>query len=212
MSRRWLVALLGFLLVLLFSRLIFEVAKETIVLPIWQSVVVARALIESWNQRTLWILMLLIAASIALGNLFRFRRFQSAPDPLEVQTYQRVETLARWIEMLPGSDYFKWRMARYLGELSVEVLAHTRTSPPGLVREWIRSGEVEAQPEIHTYLQLGLTPGSQTMSLRQGRGRRSLGPARALDLDPRRLVAFLEGELGTTAGEPDRQGESRDAV
>jgi hypothetical protein len=94
--------------------------------------------------------------------------------------------------------YFKWRLAQHLLGLTLEALAHGERTSPNMVRERLKSGGLDAPSEIEDYLLAGMTPILSTRSNLITRLKDAIIPTHQitpLDLDPERVIQFLEDQL-----------------
>jgi hypothetical protein len=152
-------------------------------------------------QPLLWSLFLAVVLLIAVKSLAR-RKEQAAQGrrKLEVIYPGRVRALLRWIQNANEGIYFKQRLAQHLGKLTVEARAYRERFAPGSIKQ--RLDRLDAPPEIRAYLQAGLVPFAQPstgpLSFLRRLFKRWLQPSTPvspLDLDPERVVQFLEHQL-----------------
>jgi hypothetical protein len=142
----------------------------------------------------LWAVFLVLMLRVAAGSL-RSRRQARLVRPAYRSPAQRgrVQTLARWIHST-RREYFKRQLARHLGELAVQVTQPHELLLPAEISARLRSGQVDAPPEILAYFQAGLETYSRPASL-LSRLRRLVGkqaPISPLDLELEQVVRFLE--------------------
>jgi hypothetical protein len=158
----------------------------------------ARLYIDSLPQPILWAVFIAIAIIIAARSLLTRR---STPEMIsEAARFRmgRVHNLMQAINRTSEGLYFKWRLAQHLLGLTLEALAHQERTSPNLVRERLKSGGLDAPSEIEAYLLTGLTPVLSTRSNLITRLKRAIMPTHRispLDLDPERVIQFLEDQL-----------------
>jgi len=110
----------------------------------------------------------------------------------------RVHNLMQAINRTSEGLYFKWRLAQHLLGLTLEAVAHQERTSPTLVRERLKSRGLDAPSEIEAYLHAGLTPVLSTRSNLITRLKGAIMPTHhisPLDLDPERVIQFLEDQL-----------------
>jgi hypothetical protein len=191
MNRRWLLASLALLTASALAVLAKDFVRDHIVSPLLYLLWLLRLELESLPQSYLWIALLAVGVLLAIRSLFAGASPRGWRPPLDWDRGGPVETLTRWVDLAARSDYYKWRIAQRLGELTLEALAqHQRTSPDHIQRQ-LDAGRLDAPPDVQAYLRAGLT--TQTL------GDLSASPLRArstpLDLDPGAVVQFLETQL-----------------
>ncbi len=116
----------------------------------------------------------------------------------------RIETLASLIRKARMGDYFRERLSRYLGELALETLAYRERLPLVEIKNRLRSGSLDLPPEIRSYLQAGLLGDYSNYQENKLSFFRSEGQTSPLDLDPIRVVKFLEQQLEAYNGIQDQ--------
>jgi hypothetical protein len=117
---------------------------------------------------------------------------------VEKPYWGRVHSLKQAIYSTSQGDYFKWRLAQYLLNLSIEALAHRERTTPERIKQRLMSRTLEAPSEIEAYLLTGLTPIFTKHTNLIERIKQTLGLTpriSPLDLDPERVVQFLEEQL-----------------
>jgi|YNPNPStandDraft_1061719.scaffolds.fasta_scaffold17894_2 hypothetical protein len=158
-----------------------------------------RLLLHSVHQYVFWVLFLAIALLIVVGALVGEGWARAGQAPMSPSNAQQnpVEILARQIRLLERGDYSRWRLAQSLGELALEALAYHDHLPLAQVRQRLEAGALDAPPEVQAYLQASRTTlylRPVTLLSRLGLRRKKAFPS-PLDLDPERVVQFLEDRL-----------------
>jgi hypothetical protein len=109
-----------------------------------------------------------------------------------------VQALVRWIHRAEQSDYYKWRLAQHLGNLSWQVMAYREGTTPQDLRDRLRAGRLDLPPIVLAYLEgrkkgrIG-GPSSLMSRLERRLGLRERSPS----LDPalEEIVRFLEEQM-----------------
>ena len=175
MLKRWLP--LGLILVLaaLLTPLAQGYTREAIVRPLLYFYWVGRLIFESIPQVVFWSIFLIVILFFAMKSLW--------------QTKPRLR-LARQPKAARPEEYYKWRLAQRLNKLVVTALAQDERIEPREVRRRLAGKQLELSPEVQAYLEAGMTSFSHFLGARpRFRLRRQ---STALDLDPERIIQFLE--------------------
>ena len=91
--------------------------------------------------------------------------------------------------------YFKERLAEYLCDLILETLAYRERVTPEIIKERLSSGTVDVPHDILAYLKVGLKHDLHITQKRKRNFLRSDDRPFVLDLDPERIITYLENEL-----------------
>ncbi|MFP4345213.1 MAG: hypothetical protein ACLFU8_11005 [Anaerolineales bacterium] len=199
LQRFWLPALLVLLLAPLLVFPFRDLVRELIIVPLSYVAWFGDLLLQSLPPIFFWIIFLFIALRIALRSLRRPAPPAGEPEAPATLFPSPVELWAHRLRLTQVGRYSRWRLAHHLSELAAEILAHHQGLTPREARERIRDGAFEAPPEIHTYLHLGMSPqlleGRDIVTRLLVRLGLHQEPPSPLDLDPERVIAFLEEEL-----------------
>ncbi len=176
-----------------------DLVRAVIVIPLLYIVWLGRLVYLSIPQPLLWAIFLALALFIMVRSLHARAQLQQPSRPAEPAHVGRITVWARRLDRMTRGDYFRWCVARDLGQLGLELLAYCERLSPGRhdVRREIE--KLEAPPEIHAFLRAGLLlPSSRPISLlsRLAPWWRPNAPVSPLDLDPERVVQFLETQVG----------------
>lgn len=158
----------------------------------------AHLYIDSLPQPNLWAIFLSIAIVIAVLSLIKRKSSTKVTAEVEKPYWGRVHSLKQAIYPTSQGDYFKWRLAQYLLNLSIDALAHRERTTPERIKQRLMSRTLEAPSEIEAYLLTGLTPIFTKHTNLIERIKQTLGLTpriSPLDLDPERVVQFLEEQL-----------------
>lgn len=192
------------LLLVLVAPLVLMLSRQgrgTVSLLVWYLLWLGDLVFKAMPHLVFWILFLCAALAIALASLVR-RRTQIWHRPaVEPSRAGRVRSMARAVRRTDQGDYFKWRLARYLGELAAETAVDHGRVPADERLARLRGMAAEIPPEILDYLELGLGRGllePTSLSARIRQWLRSDPRPSPLDLDPGIVVRFLEEQLEVT--------------
>jgi hypothetical protein len=151
-------------------------------------------------QAPLWILFAGVVLLTAMRSLLRPLETQEKGPEEEAEYPGQVHILAASIERTAQSEYFRWALARQVGELISGVLAYRERTTPEQMRQRLRTDDLSLPPAIQTYLQVGFRPAlSRPMNLFSRLKRRLLSsmPGARLAIDPslEEVIQFLEDQL-----------------
>lgn len=199
-KRGYIIALLaaGLLLAILLGLALQGVARASLVMPLlylaWLADLVFRS-VPGW----LWWAWFLIVALVIAGRSLRVR---PRPEPVERPERRLTAGVIRaWMGRLQSGEqgaYFRWRLARDLAELALQLLAYREGSGVAPRERSQALEQLAAPPEIAAYLQAGLTaPPWQPHDLRSRLARlwRSLPGDASLEVEPATIAQFFERQL-----------------
>jgi membrane protein implicated in regulation of membrane protease activity len=201
--------LLSLILVLaaLITLILGNFARESIAIPIYRFLWVSTLIFNSIPQALFWALFIAVALFLAARSVFK-REKPTRKTPAPDMTYlKRVHVLTRWIQYAAHGTYFRQRLAKHLGELTVEILARRERLTREQIRQKLRDGDWDAPPEVRAYIQAGLSPASllSTNLLSRLTGRlRPGGHSSPFNLHPETIVQFLEEQLEVQHGNRNR--------
>jgi hypothetical protein len=115
----------------------------------------------------------------------------------------QVLVLTRRIQKASKGDYFRWSLARYLGDLVCEVMAQRERATPEQLKRRLRAGRLDLPPGVRDYLEFGRVPLFATSAGLLSRLRARLGTGAqppAFDPTLERVVEFLEEQLREASG------------
>lgn len=208
MRRRWLVLGLILLLVAAVTAIFLrDLVREWIVEPLIWSYHFLRPLFGAVPQQVYWAFFLWLALFFAARSLLRGQeRAHQGGETVRPPT-GRVSLWREWLERAAGRSayrgFFRWRLARNLAELAAQVMEYSE----GLGGEAALQAGTKADvlpPEVQSCLQAvsGTADFGRVSPLRRlFRSRRRGSP---LDLDPERVVRFLEDQMEGNYGGRDR--------
>jgi hypothetical protein len=175
-----------------------SLVRETVVIPLLYVIWLTYLAVSSIPQALVWAAFLVLAARLALHSLERKRKEPAARAlPLRGDTPSRVQALTRWIRSAEEGDYYKVVLARHLAELAVDIAPRAGPAPDdGWQR--LRVTDLDLPQPLAEYFRAGLSPAP---ARRRGLGalwrrwRNGEAPPSPLDLNPEKVVRFLEDQL-----------------
>jgi len=175
-----------------------DFAREAIATPLLYVLWIGDLFFQSIPQVLFWALFLASALIVAGRSLIRGKKPAQQEREAETVRKGQVQVLTRWLLLAAQEDYFEWRLARHLGELTSAVLAQRERTAVARMRQHLRDGELDLPPEVQAYLQTGLTvtfsKSGSPFSRLLLRLRSSTRTAE-LDPGPENVVQFLENQL-----------------
>lgn len=170
--------------------------RDWIVVPVF----IAGRVAMGMPQDLPWYLVVGIIVFIAGKSLSSLVSFNFKPAKTKTVKLGKVEEIASLIWKARKGIYYKERLARTLGELAIEALAHREQTEPEIITERLRSGELDIPPDILEYLQAGLiwdfkAFGENISDKEKARSRESI-----LGFDPLKIIEFLEKRVENTSG------------
>lgn len=191
------------LLTLLLALALQGFARDVLLVELVRAYWEVRTLFESLPQVAVWAVLLVALLAMAARSLYRGRRPSQESPREERATPGQVWDLALQIQHASKGDYFKWSLARYLGDLACEIMARQQRATAEQLRRRLRAGTLELPPAIRGYLEYGRGPLSVTPAglLSRLRARRRSGaPPYAPDPPLEQVVEFLEERLTEGSG------------
>lgn len=168
------------------------VIQEQIVEPLLYFAWLAGLGLRSVPQQIYWNLLLAGAGFIALASMTGYVRARTARQQRRAAAQGPVERLARDLRRTNRGAYFRWVVARELGEVARTILTQ-RGGDLG-PRSRLRGKGWQPPPEIQAYLEAGLDRPPLALARR---GPFSRLPSSALDADLEQVVAYLESQMET---------------
>lgn len=172
--------------------------NETLALLLWYLLWLGNLVFRALPQQLFWVLFVCAALAIAAASLAGRRRKHRRQPAEEPDRVGRVLLMAHAVRRTDQGDYFKWRLARYLGGLAAEaVTSHGLTVADDRL-DRLRGLSTDISPELMAYFEQGLGRGLLEPTSPSSRLKRWLGvepKPTALDLAPDIAVRFLEEQL-----------------
>lgn len=230
LTRRQITLLLITALILLaLAFLVRDFVREQILKPLIDLGWMAWVGLMSLHQALIWGLFLIVALVILARAVFARpagRRSTAAlgedageSDPAALRgrstialphytVDSRYQFWRKSLDALPHSPFARERVARDLQQVVIAVLAEGLRSEPDKVRAQVARGELELDPALVPLFRGRRDPLEAFNSPHwwQRLFRRSQPRLKASDLNVEALVAWLEGQAGTTPPEADEPG------
>ncbi|MFN2119595.1 MAG: hypothetical protein ACK2T0_04340 [Anaerolineales bacterium] len=178
---------------LLLAFVVRDVARDVLITPAAYLLWELRTIYLAVPQLAKWFLLVLLLCVAVLWQLIPEME-TSNRGRLPVQpAHGQVEILAGWIARARRGNYFKWQLANRLGRISrrLDELSGARSS--------------DAAPanDVEAYLSAGIN--RSFVDFPNSRYPFQHNPPTALDLDPARVVDYLESHTEVAS---DRQAQS----
>ena len=151
--------------------------------------------LQSFPQEVLWLFFLGIIVYAAAKSQKNWERQKKKNKNTKTKQLGRIESLAILIKQARQGTYTRERLARRLGELTLQTLAYQERHSLDVMKARLRRGDLNVPPDILSYLQAGL---SWEHTFHQKKGRwpfRKQILSSPLDLDPHEVVEFIESLL-----------------
>lgn len=180
------------LLVVVVTFLISDFVQEIIIMPLLKIF----RFVENLPQDLLWFFFIGIIILFAFKSLIKWDIKSSEVRYSKIRRKGQTEELMDLIRDARDKSYFKQLLAQYLYKLTLEILAYRERIKPDVVKDRLESGTEYVPSEILAYLLAGQRWDFCLYS-KKGKGHfRSNAPDSPLELDPEKVVEFLEQQLG----------------
>jgi hypothetical protein len=157
----------------------------------------AAILYRLFSERVYWLALLLVLVILALRSLNLNLDSPQRFIRLDTGSGGRASVWTHWIEQRSQGNYFKWRLARQIAQLGLEILAYREALPVETVEKSLASGEIELPEEVKHVFGIGLDrrhflryPQAVSRLRLFRRQRTSL-----FDFETHKMVTFLEERL-----------------
>lgn len=178
---------------------LLDEVRQMLLGPLLPLVQAGQLLSQAIPQALLWALGLLIAGALALRSLNWRPRHAPRRSAAVGWHAGPVRVWVRWLQEQGQGDYFRKRLAHRLGRLLVQALAPYERLTASQARRLL--DRLDAPPEVRAYLQAGFEPEPPATITRWSilarlKSRFRVNTRRSpLDLDPEKVVRFLETQL-----------------
>lgn len=189
-----LILLISLPLTLLLHEFTREILLSTLLRLSWYT----RLYIDNLPQPIIWAVFIALAIVIAARSLLKRRSTSETISEAARARMGRVNNLIQAINRTSDGPYFKWRLAQHLLALALEAFVHRERTSPNTIRERLKSGGLDVPSEIEAYLLAGMSPVLSTRANLITRLKDAIFPTHQitpLDLDPERVIQFLEDQL-----------------
>ena len=205
METRNRVLLFGLVLLLAIplTLLLWNVARDAIVVPLLYILWLGRLIFRTIPQWFLWLLFIVIALSRIVKSLAKQRNPVQEIPGRETPGLGRVGVWTRRIHLTERRSFSRWYFAQHFHKLILDILAHHERVETLQIKKRLKTGELDVPPEVQAYLSIGLArifPRSTLLSrLRRYLSLRMLTSLPDLDLEG--TVQFLEEQLKIEVGD-----------
>ena len=165
--------------------------REGIIIPLFR---MAR-FFQGFPQEVLWFFFLGLTMYLGAKSQKNWEIKKQKKKYSKIEQTGRIQNLAAVIKQARRGTYSRERLARILGELTLQTMAHRERHNLDAIKDRFRRGALNVPPDILAYLQAGL---SWEHSVHQKKGRwffRKEVQVSPLDLDPYRVIEFIESVL-----------------
>jgi hypothetical protein len=186
---------LGLILVLaiLLTLVSYDYMREAIVTPLLYFLWIGRLIFDSIPQVVIWALFLFIVLPVAGKSLVKKGVHSGQSQHPETPEPERIEGWLKLLRRANQDDYYKWQLAQRIQKLALDTLAHHERLELKQVRQDLAAGELDIPSEIQAYLEAGMTSFSHFLGPKSRfRPRKQ---ASSLDLEPERVIQFLEDKV-----------------
>jgi hypothetical protein len=138
-------------------------------------------------QEAYWFTLLFVFLYIATGTFSGGKPKPELEHVKRAQARGEIEQLALCIEQGKGGVYFRWRVARTLGEIAISILEMRSNRSERLRR--LKGPGWEPTPEVLQYLEAGLNESFANYPRKTGKT--------PFDIDTNEVITYLENQLET---------------
>ena len=167
---------------LLLALVVRDVARDVLITPAAYLFWEIRTIYLAVPQLLKWFVLVLAGCVAVLWQLVPEVRPTDRGREAAVPAHGQVESLASWIARARRGNYFKWQLANRLGRISRRL--HEVSGG--------RSGDPAPATEVEAYLSAGID--HSFVDFPNSRYPFRPNPPTALDLDPTRVVDYLESQ------------------
>jgi len=182
-----------------FAFLVKDFVREVIVLPLLQAVWYLTLILRSFPDLFFWTIFVLVAIFIAVKSLFRDQDDEPGVRRDRINSGGAVSLWSRLIDHAQDGGYSQWQLSQSLCKLTWDMLRDSESRSMRHIENNLRDEVLDLPPEIQAYFEAGLLP-YQPMSGFKHRLKLKRAPS-PLDLDPARVVEYLEEKFDPLTGE-----------
>jgi hypothetical protein len=168
--------------------------RDVIVVPLFYAGWTIQQIVSSISQPLIWYGFLLLIVILAARSLLARQPIAYLRHP-EGEERGRIEGWVRLLDQAERSSFSRWRLAQRLGQLALEMLGEEEHLTQRQLWRRLENGSLPMPPEIQAYLKARARPartGNPLLRRRQ--------EATPLDLDPQRVVEYLEATVQRLPG------------
>ena len=199
MKSRWLPLIVSLLLAGVLALLVDDLFYRLLVTPVLYVFWLVTLLLESVAQVLYWAAFILVTLIIVVRSLPRDKPIKSKR---RVPPSSNRGAVATWSVLLQGGEEpgpSRWYLAQALRKLAWNVMLPGKRARLHMMEEQLWEAQLTLPPEIMAYFRASM-PGF-SLAVRPWRRRRVDDRSQVLNLDPEKVVAYLEDKLDPLAKE-----------
>jgi hypothetical protein len=177
--------------IFLLTLILRDFVREKIIVPILK----IAQIVEEIPQALLWFSLILIIPIFVLGRLRGLFLMDFPVRNKQIKQKGKIAPLVHLIEKARNEDYFRRKLSRYLGDLTVGILAYRKKSTPEMIKERLWAGTLDIPQEMRDHLKIVLEDNGLQFKKRKKRFIFFKNPYHYRELDPLRVVEFMEEQL-----------------
>ncbi len=154
------------------------------------------------NQSMVWIFFLMILAFVIIKKIVELAQDSLLDSILEHFGRKKpeihmgeIQQMADWIEYTRTGIRTPNRLAKYLGQLFLEVMAHNQKQSPKTILNRLKTNSLEVSPELNAYFRGVLLLEYSIPSRWSKLVFWKKPPPSPFDLDPETIIEFLENQM-----------------
>jgi hypothetical protein len=194
------VPLLLFLLITFVLIVLMEdFVQRMIIAPMLSVVWFLAVVVASLPQLLFWGIFILAALIIATKSIGREKTFRSQNQGAPTSQRGPVAVWLSLLERAKSQDFSRWRLAQSIRKLTLNIQSPNGPLDQLRGEESKKGADLNLPPEIEAYFG---APMPSYQRFRRFWGQRGSGSrSAALDLDPEKVIEFLENELNPLLGD-----------
>lgn len=194
--RARLILLVGLILpIVIMAVVIRGFVRDVIAVPLLYGLWIVRGLLASIAQPLVWFACILVIIVFAFRSLVG-TRILTRRRKVEQGERDTLQSWARLIEQTQRDDFSRWRLAQRLGQLTFDILGDDEQLSARQLWRRLDNGTLDIPPDLRGYLRFRVRPAPQRRWWR-----RTTTPSQQ-QIDPNRIVTFLEEQIAQTPGGP----------
>jgi hypothetical protein len=187
MTRRWALILLLVMVAALLAFVMQESVRTILLLPLLYVIWLVGLVLASFPHILWWLIFLAFLFWLASRNLFRLPSFGRRRIPTEEQLNQ-LETWMKRIDQSKHGYYFRWRLARQISQLALNIVAIQERLSPDQARQALLASRLNLPSDMQAYMIISLS----TQSPHDYSDMQINPKDDPLQIDPSIIIAYLE--------------------
>ena len=179
--------------------LIDDFVQQMIIKPVLHVAWLVVFVLESLPQGLFWLAFIVIAIIIANKSFARRSADRRSSQQSMVVHQGPVATWSGLLERAETRDFSRWRLAQAMRTLTRDVLTPNQDPGSEQLEQTKDQPVIDLPPEIEAYFSAPVPRYKRFGWLRMRNP--SVGSTHGLDLDPERVVQYLENEIDPLRGE-----------